>query len=234
MTAELEADSSVPFSFPRAKRMSLADEIANTISEAIATRRLKAGERVVELSLVERLGVSRVPIREALKVLHAQGILTGESHKGYRVAVLDDRTVDNVLEIRLRIETILLRDAIEQWHLGNADMSGLDDAIRQMEIAAQIGDRLASLRADLQFHNAIRQAAHNNIAATIWDAIARHVMIIFNRENFRDNNLEAIVKQHVAFRDFIKTCVANPPSEDVVLEALREHFLQVAKTRTPA
>ncbi len=234
MAAEPALDLSNPFGFPRPKRMSLADEIANTISEAIATRRLKSGERVVELNLVEKLGVSRVPIREALKVLHAQGILTGESHKGYRVAEFDDKTVDNVLEIRLRVETILLRDAILQWHEGVGDISGLDEAIRQMEIAAQIGDRLASLKADLQFHNAIRQSAHNDIAATIWDAIARHVMIIFNRENFRDDNLEAIVKQHTAFRDFIKTCVANPPEEEVILEALREHFLQVARKKTAA
>jgi len=234
MAAEPALNPLNPLDFPRPKRMSLADEIANTISEAIATRRLKSGERVVELSLVEKLGVSRVPIREALKVLHAQGILTGESHKGYRVAEFDDKTVENVLEIRLRIETILLRDAIQQWHDGVGDMSGLDEAIRQMKVAAQIGDRLASLHADLQFHNAIRQSAHNDIAATIWDAIARHVIIIFNRENFRDDNLEAIVTQHTAFRDFIKTCVANPPEEDVVLEALREHFLQVARKKTAA
>jgi len=234
MAAEPTLNLLNPLGFPRPKRLSLADEIANTISEAIATRRLKSGERVVELSLVEKLGVSRVPIREALKVLHAQGILTGESHKGYRVAEFDDKTVENVLEVRLRVETILLRDAIQQWHDGAADMSGLDEAIRQMEIAAQIGDRLASLNADLQFHNAIRQSAHNDIAATIWDAIARHVMIIFNRENFRDDNLEAIVTQHTAFRDFIKKCVAHPPEEDVILEALREHFLQVARKKTAA
>jgi DNA-binding GntR family transcriptional regulator len=234
MAAEPALNPLNPLDFPRPKRMSLADEIANTISEAIATRRLKSGERVVELSLVEKLGVSRVPIREALKVLHAQGILTGESHKGYRVAEFDDKTVDNVLEIRLRIETILLRDAIHQWHNGVGDLSGLDEAIRHMEIAAQIGDRLASLNADLLFHNAIRQAAHNDIAATMWDAIARHVMIIFNRENFRDDNLEAIVTQHTAFRDFIRKCVENPPEEEVVLESLREHFLQVARKKTAA
>lgn len=232
MVTEPGFNPSNPLDFPRPKRMSLADEIANTISEAIATRRLKSGERVVELGLAEKLGVSRVPIREALKVLHAQGILTGESHKGYRVAEFDDKTVANVLEIRLRIETILLRDAIWQWHGGIGDMSGLDEAIRQMEIAAQLGDRLASLKADLLFHNAIRQSARNDIAATLWDAIARHVMIIFNHENFRDDNLEAIVTQHAGFRDFIRKWVTSPPEEDVIQEALRAHFMRVARSST--
>ena len=57
--------------------VSLADNIANVIANAIAARHLLPGERLVETALAERLGVSRVPIREALKVLHAQGILTG-------------------------------------------------------------------------------------------------------------------------------------------------------------
>ena len=53
------------------RRQSLAESIADTVAEAIANRHLMPGERVVELTLAEEMGVSRVPVREALKVLHA-------------------------------------------------------------------------------------------------------------------------------------------------------------------
>jgi DNA-binding GntR family transcriptional regulator len=74
---------------PQPKRLALADSVADSIAEAISMRILEPGERIVETTLVDKLGVSWVPIREALKVLHAQGILSGGGHRGYRVAAFD-------------------------------------------------------------------------------------------------------------------------------------------------
>ena len=101
--------------FPQPKRLLLAESIADSVAEAIATRLLMPGERIVETSLADKLGVSRVPIREALKVLHAQGILSGGGHRGYRVASFEPETIEKVLEVRLMLETFLLRDAIANW-----------------------------------------------------------------------------------------------------------------------
>jgi hypothetical protein len=128
-----------------------------------------------------------VPIREALKVLHAQGILAGGGHRGYRVASFEPATIERVFELRLMLETYLLRDAVQRWRAGEADPGELDVAIRQMEMAAKAGDASMSLRADLDFHRTIARAAGNPIAATLWEAIARHVLVIFSLEPYRDN-----------------------------------------------
>jgi DNA-binding GntR family transcriptional regulator len=217
------------------KRVSLADSIADSIAEAIAARHLMPGERVIELNLAERLGVSRVPVREALKVLHAHGILSGANHRGYRVAEFGPETVAKVVEARLMIETFLLRDAIATWRAGKADPHALDNSIRQMEVAAKARDGLASLLADLAFHRTIRTAAHNDVSATLWDALARHVLIIFNQEAFRDNDLNAVVRQHKAFRDYIFDCVnaQEPPTVPDLQQAVEDHLLQVAR-KSPA
>jgi DNA-binding GntR family transcriptional regulator len=217
--------------FSQPKSVSLPDYIANTISDAIAIRRLKPGDRIVELALVDRLGVSRVPIREALKVLHAQGILVGGAHRGYRVADIDSTTIRQVLEIRLKLETILLRDAIEKWRSGKGNVEVLDEPIKAMEVAAKIGDMLASLNADLKFHQAFCESAGNEIAMTLWRAIARHVMIIFSQDEYRDKDLAAVVRQHQELRDFIAECVTNGCSEKVVTDRLTEHLLQVARRK---
>ena len=177
--------------FPQPKRTSLAESIADSIAEAIATRHLQPGERIVEMTLAERIGVSRVPIREALKVLHAQGILTGGAHRGYRVAAFGPETIEKVLELRLMLETFLLRDAIERWRQGSR-IPRTQLPIQQMEMAARSGDHSGSLRADLEFHRTIRRAAANEIAGTLWDAIARHVLIIFNLDRYRDSDLSAV------------------------------------------
>jgi DNA-binding GntR family transcriptional regulator len=217
------------FSLP--KRVSLSESIADSMAEAIATRHLRPGERIVETALAERLGVSRVPIREALKVLHAQGILEGGGHRGYRVASFDPATIEKVFEVRLMLETFLLRDSVVNWRAGKADPEILDAIIRQMEAAAKAGDGRASLRADLEFHRAICRASGNPIAATLWEAIARHVLIIFSLERYRDSDLFAVADQHRAFRNFIFGQIAKPSGVERVRQALEDHLLLVARSK---
>lgn len=215
----------------RPKRYSLAESIADTVAGAIASGQLSAGERVVELALAEQLGVSRVPVREALKVLHAQGIITGGSHRGYRVASFDENTANNVFEVRLMLEKILLRDAIRRIRAGEADLDGAREALKGMQMAARIEDRAASLAADLDFHRAISQASGNEIAETLWETLARHVLIIFSRKEYRDDDLESIVAQHTDYLAFIEQCVESPPSDATLEDALSHHLLQVARAR---
>ncbi len=217
--------------FPQPKRISLAESIADSVAEAIATRHLKPGERVVETALADRFSVSRVPIREALKVLHAQGILSGGGHRGFRVAQFGPETIDKVFEVRLMLETFLLRDAVEEWRLGNANPAELDVAISQMEMAARAGDRSASLRADVAFHRTICRASGNLVSSTLWEAIARHVLIIFSLEAYRDNDLSAVADQHRAFRDFILKAIQKPLTESAYRQALEDHLLLVARAK---
>ncbi|MEM9250140.1 MAG: GntR family transcriptional regulator [Pseudomonadota bacterium] len=213
------------------KRQSLAESIADSVAEAISTRHLKPGERIVELTLADQMGVSRVPVREALKVLHAQGIITSGGHRGYRVAAFDDQTVRNVVELRLMLESILLRDAIHNWRKGRGDLAGLHEALEAMRVAAKIDNRVDSLAADLDFHRAICAAAGNDVAATLWQAIARHVLIIFNRSEYRDENLTTIVRQHEAFLEFIQSAIEKPISDKAIERGLHDHLLQVSRAK---
>jgi DNA-binding GntR family transcriptional regulator len=217
--------------FPQPKRLLLAESIADSVAEAIATRLLSPGERIVETSLADKLGVSRVPIREALKVLHAQGILSGGGHRGYRVASFEPATIEKVMEVRLMLETFLLRDAIANWRSGVEDPVELNIAIEQMRMSARAGDARASLRADLEFHRTICRASRNEIAATLWNAIARHVLVIFSLEPYRDKDLSKVARQHEAFRDWVLSQLTADPSLDELRTALEDHLLLVARTR---
>ena len=213
------------------KRISLADSVADAIAEAISTRHIMPGERIVETSLTTRLGVSRVPIREALRVLHAQGILSGGGFKGSRVAEFGPDVTQQILEVRLALEAILLRDAIENWRSGKEDITELDRAIEDMRRSARAGDVRASLLADLEFHRNIRIAAHNAIAGTLWDTIARHVLIIFNFDRYRDDDLDAIPRQHEEFRDRIVEIIRNPVPDEELQALMEDHMLLIARTK---
>ncbi len=217
---------------PQPKRISLSESVADTIAEAIATRVIAPGERIVEMTLVEKLGVSRVPIREGLKVLHAQGIISGGGYRGYRVAAFDPQVTQQVMEVRLSLESFLLRDALNNWRKNQQTPDGLDAAINKMRISARSGNLRNSLVADLEFHRVIRHAADNAIVGTLWDTIARHVLIVFNFERFRDEDLEAIPRQHEEFRDWIVAEIAKSQTDMAdVVRTLEDHMLLIARKK---
>lgn len=212
-------------SFPQPKRVMLAESIADSIAQAVATHHLGSGERIVETALAERFSVSRVPVREALKILHTQGILTGGGHRGFRVASFTPRKAMQVSEVRLMLETVLLRDAIENWRAGTADLAALDRCIEEMRRACAEKSHRAILASDLNFHRAISLASGNEVAAAMWEAIARHVLIIFNVARYQDIKLTVVVRRHEKLREFIVEQIANSCEDAVLRKALEEHFL---------
>ena len=222
--------------FPRPKPALLAEAIADSVAEAIATGHLAPGERIVETALAEKYGVSRVPVREALKVLATQGILVGGGHRGYRVVSFSPEKIDQVFEVRLGLETVLLRDAVANWRSAGAGLGGLDAVIETMRTAARAGDLRGMLRADLEFHRTICQASGNEIAAALWNAIARHVLIIFNLARYRDVDLEGSLTQHLKLRDYIRARVEGADEGSAGGDfggALEQHFQSRRPARRP-
>lgn len=214
------------------KRVTMAETIADAVAKAIAVGVLAPDERVKETALAERVGVSRAPIREALKILHAQGIVTADASRGFRVASFDEQTIEKVLEVRLALELILLRDAITYWRTADPTASVLDGPIARMREAAASGDRAASLDADLAFHRAIAEAAPNNIVQILWSAIERHVMIIFSLQRYRADDLHSVISHHESFRDFIRRQIAGGLEPAALREELENHLFQVSRMRS--
>lgn len=221
--------------FPRPRRSLLAHSIADSVAEAIATGHLGFGERVVETALADKYEVSRVPVREALKVLATQGILVGGGHRAYRVATFSPEKIEQVFEVRLGLEAILLRDAVVHWRRRGAGPDALDRVIETMRTAARAGDLSAMLRADLEFHRTICEAAENEIAAALWNAIARHVLIIFNLARHRDVDLDRSVRQHLKLRAWIQRRIDAPNEGPADWSAvLEQHFQSRRPARPPA
>ena len=221
----LPATRTTDSGFLEMKRETLPQSIANVIAEAIASGRMVAGERIVETTLAAQLHVSRVPVREALKILHTQGIISGGGHRGFRVASFSPKMVHSVQEARLALEVLLLRDAMTNWRSGTARFEDLDSVLGTMRTAARAKDFPGMLRADLDFHHVICEAAQNPIFGTLWSAIARHVMIILNLARFRDIDLQVVVRRHQALREQIALRLESEPSVPDLRVLLEAHFM---------
>jgi DNA-binding GntR family transcriptional regulator len=223
-TLSSRGDETATASLMMVKSRSLPDQIADAIVEGIVAGVLLPGQRLIELDLASRFSVSRVPLREALKTLEAQGILERGQNRGVRIVELDDARIDKICEVRAALETIAARHAVATFRAEPARLQRLDAVLVEMADAAQRGDWAAVNRADLAFHREVCLASKNEIVITLWQGLARHVLMIFGREILTEAGQSLIVDQH---REFIARLLAG--ADAALPETVERHIMRLRR-----
>jgi len=121
--------------------------VAEAMREEILTGRMPPGARIRQEHIAEELGASRVPVREALRILEADGLVTLVANTGAWVAELSDAECHEIYHIRERVEPLLLRFAAAG--LGEAEIAEMDRLARRMEKSKDVE---GFLRLDREFH----------------------------------------------------------------------------------
>lgn len=195
-------------------RVSLGDRVAHSLRELIIGGGLEAGTHLVEESLAERFGVSRGPIRDALRILEAEGLL--ESRKrGVFVTGLTDADVEELYSLRQSLESLAVRLAMrsaQSW-----DRAG--DALERMEKAARMGDPGAFSDADMDFHTEFyRMSRHRRITA-VWEQYRPTFTVILDVTNAQGRDLASSAAAHARLLE-----LARAGDEDAALAALTDHL----------
>ena len=89
----------------------LREVVFNTLRQAILKGELKPGERLMEIALAEKLGVSRTPIREAMRKLELEGLVVMVPRRGAQVANITEKDLNDVLEVRITLENMAIEKA---------------------------------------------------------------------------------------------------------------------------
>jgi DNA-binding GntR family transcriptional regulator len=189
-------------SFARAQ--SLAAQIADFIVDGIAGGTYAFGQRLIETELAARLKVSRVPIREALKMLEAQGILVVTPHRGAYIAEFDKVKSDRVRDARIALERLAIPDALATFQKHPEKLTVMEELLARMDQAIERQDWIDAGKADLQFHRQICLASNNEIVITLWEALARHITIIFGRELSYEDGNPKLREQHTRVLHLIR------------------------------
>ena len=92
----------------------LRDVVFNTLRQGILKGELEPGERLMEVQLANRLGVSRTPIREAIRKLELEGLVVMIPRKGAEVAKISEKNLQDVLELRCALEELAIELACER------------------------------------------------------------------------------------------------------------------------
>ena len=137
----------------------LRDVVFNTLRRAILTGELKPGERLMEIHLANKLGVSRTPIREAIRKLELEGLVLMIPRKGAQVAEITEKNMRDVLEVRKALEELAVSLACEKMTL--LELEALKEAARNFEAATKTGEIAEVAKCDVAFHDAIYIATDN-------------------------------------------------------------------------
>lgn len=180
----------------------LRDVVFNTLREAILKGELKPGERLMELQLASKLGVSRTPIREAIRMLEQEGLAVTVPRKGAEVAKMTEKDMEDVLQIRKVLDELAVGLACD--NIEESDLEKLHVALKNFEDSTRGHDVKKIAQADVEFHDVIYQAANNpklvNILNNLREQIYRYRVEYLKNETI----YPTLIQEHEEIFDCLK------------------------------
>lgn len=212
---------------------SLSDDAYEWLIAAITSFRIPTNSQVSENKLAAEFGVSRTPIREALKRLENEGIVKrGESGR-FTVAMLTAKEVDEAIDLLMLCDTYMFQRAAN-----NIDNSGalvLKESAESMSICAAKGDRDGWLVHDKIFHETVMRAAGNEIVAEVSRVTRRRIQRFWARSVSGARDLLACSEEHrdIARGILGKDMSAIRQSVDGHLSHLRGNMQEIVASMAP-
>jgi DNA-binding GntR family transcriptional regulator len=127
------------------------EQVADFLREGIIAGRIARGARLKQQEIASLLQTSITPVREALKLLEAEGYVTSDNYRGATVAPFDIEASREVLNLRILLETQLVRGAVE--HATSADIAELKQLADEFARAFAAGDNETARAANYRFHH---------------------------------------------------------------------------------
>jgi DNA-binding GntR family transcriptional regulator len=203
------------------QRKSLGDQIYESIRGNIVSLRLEPGSMVYENEMAETLGVSRTPVREAIRLLVSEGLLDVLPQRGTRIARISERKVHEARFIREHLELGAFRLAAKLWPERDrtAEQRTIAELIERQQAVAAVGDTEGFLMLDEAFHRSILEITGNE---TLLQVIY-HMRAHLNRLRFlalkQFDYLDRVVMEHRGLYDAIRQ-----GDEGLTAERLKRHI----------
>jgi DNA-binding GntR family transcriptional regulator len=214
----------------------LPDQLADHLVIMIAKGELKPGQRIFEKQICEAQKVSRIPVREALRLLQAQGVVRTEPNRGTYVTEFTSDEMFELLELRLAVERIALRRILDRGTPTPHISTHFADVLDAMRRAVTLHDRLAYCQADLSFHNRIVDLAYSPVLGPTWQLLSRGVLVFLMQEH-GEFNFEKSMGAHERLLSLIqagKREVIDHEIDRHILDRVRQRRLHQAPDEAQA
>ncbi|MDA8395360.1 MAG: GntR family transcriptional regulator [Candidatus Dormibacteraeota bacterium] len=195
---------------PEISRSYLQDQVYQLIRRRIVGHTYGPGHRLSEAGMARELGVSRMPVRDALRRLQLEGLVEGAPGRGLVVSPISVAHARDVYHLRELLEAVAVELAAER--ATPADLERLEAAVTAQERATRSGTAVKVLRASMEFHDALHLSAHSSILSLVLEQIWAHA------RRYRELTLGKS-ERHVSVAE----------EHRALLEAIRRHDPEGAK-----
>ncbi len=184
-----------PANWQQLKPRTLVDQAVEAIVAGAARGLILPGDRIVEADIARMLGISRVPIREALRLLESQGVVTNTPYRGIRLMDVSVERIDQVIDVRIALE---VRAALAAVRLGRHEDDGiviLERALDELSLMAARRDPYGLAAADTEFHRRLCRLGGNVVLSTLWESLARQLTVIVGLSTL-GKSMRRIIAEH--------------------------------------
>ncbi len=195
----------------------LRDVVFNTLRQAILKGELEPGERLMEIQLAERLGVSRTPIREAIRKLELEGLVLMIPRKGAEVARISEKSLRDVLELRRSLEELAIELACQR--MTEEEIDELEQAQKAFREAVDSKEVMLMAETDEKYHEIIYQGTKNSRLVQILNNL-REQMYRYRLEYIKDADKRQILL--IEHDNIVKAVRGRRVAE--AKAAMREHI----------
>ncbi|MFJ6279239.1 GntR family transcriptional regulator [Arthrobacter subterraneus] len=212
----VSTSASESFASGRIQSSSLVDLAAEAIRKQILSGVLGPGDRLIEERLTEELGISRPPLREALRILSQEGLIETRPRQGSVVATLTDQDVFEILTLRSALEKLAVELGVPVSDARR--LQRCRQALEQMEDCARREDRASLVESGYAFHSSIiALAGHRRLEAS-YASVQQQLLLcmarnLYAREHYHENLLD-----HVARHRFLLELIEAGDPQTVLAE----------------
>ena len=204
------------------KNKSIRQKVYEHLREEILNCGIKPGERLVESVIADRIGVSRTPVREALHTLEREGLVEAIHRVGYVVRPISEEEVSELCEIRLALEGVALRWALQKAPEKLAEALKKNLTLSQQHLDA--GDVKAFVELDAQFHDLISRTAGSKRLLEMTESLRRSMLRYRLQSIYSEDNVQRAINGHKAILKAIEE-----GDKRAAQRALRAHIRQSKK-----
>lgn len=157
----------------------MVEQAAEAVVAAAARGAFLPGDRLVEAEIARDLGISRVPVREALRLLESQGIVVSTPYKGMRLMQVTNKGVAELMRTRGALEALAVREILEAGPAADLRLAPARRAALRYEQVSAGDDPAAIVAADEAFHAELCRLSGNAVLLGLWLGLARQLSVVW-------------------------------------------------------
>jgi DNA-binding GntR family transcriptional regulator len=201
---------------------SLTEDAADRIREQIVCGGFRQGDHLKEAYIAEQLNISRGPVREAFKLLRAEGLLAEEPRRGTFVVSLTAKDVSDIYGLRSAVEELAARLVCREQD--PAALARLRSLVADLSDAAATDDASAVARADLAFHEGLCEVSGNTRVHQVFLRYVPTIRGLLRLDERIMPSMDEVVRQHEPIVDAIES-----GDEELAARLVREHSLEAGR-----